>query len=52
MILNDKNARTHNIGYTSGGFQSKLQAPSLLARAVMVDSEVATKPARCIPSTL
>jgi len=29
-----------------------LQAPGSLARAVTVDSESATKPARCIPSTL
>lgn len=42
----------HNIGYTSGGFQSNLQARSSLARAVTVDNESATKPARCIPSTL
>lgn len=42
----------HNTGYTSGGFQSNLQAPGSLARAVTVDSESATKPARCIPSTL
>ena len=42
---------TH-IGYTSGGFQSSLQAPRSLARAVTVDNESATEPARCIPSTL
>jgi len=42
---------TH-IGYTSGGFQSNLQAPGSLARAVTVDNESTTKPARCIPSTL
>lgn len=31
-----------NIGYTSGGFQSNLQAPDSLARAVTVDNEVDT----------
>ena len=31
------------MGYTSGGFQSNLQAPGSLARAVTVDNEVATK---------
>lgn len=41
-----------NTGYTSGGFQSNLQAQGSLARAVTVDSESATEPARCIPSTL
>ena len=33
---------TANIGYTSGGFQSSLRAPSSLARAVTVDNEVST----------
>lgn len=42
----------YNTGYTSGGFQSNLQAPVSLARAVTVDNESATEPARCIPSTL
>ena len=42
----------HNKGYTSGGFKSNLQARGSLARAVTVDSESATEPARCIPSTL
>ena len=32
-----------NTVYTSCGFQSNLQVQSSLARAVMVDSEVATK---------
>jgi hypothetical protein len=41
-----------NTGYTSGGVQSNLQAPGSLARAVTVDNEVVTEPARCIPSTL
>ena len=41
-----------NKGYTSGGFQSNLQALGSLARAVTVDNESATEPARCIPSTL
>lgn len=48
----DKKAQTANTGYTSGGFQSNLQVPGPLARAVTVDSESATEPARCIPSTL
>ena len=48
----DKQCPAANIGYTSGGFQSNLQAPGSLARAVTVDSESATEPARCIPSTL
>jgi hypothetical protein len=42
----------YNTGYTSGGFQSNLQAPGSLARAVTVDRKSATEPARCIPSTL
>ncbi len=46
------NARTHDTGYTSSGFQSSVQATGSLARAVTVDNESATKPARCIPSTL
>ena len=47
-----KRIPAHNTGYTTGGFQSNLQAPGSLARAVTVDSESATKPARCIPSPL
>lgn len=41
-----------NTVYTSCGFQSILQVQSSLARAVTVDNESATEPARCIPSTL
>ena len=48
----EKEHRTHNTGYTSGGFESSLQAPGSLARAVTVDNESATKTRRCIPSTL
>lgn len=50
--MTENNAHTANIGYTSGGFQSILQARGSLARAVTVDNESATEPARCIPSTL
>jgi hypothetical protein len=39
----DKKARTANTVYTSCGFQSNLQVHRSLARAVTVDSEVATK---------
>lgn len=52
MIKRNKIKTFANIGYTSGGVQSNLQAPGSQARAVTVDSESATEPARCIPSTL
>jgi hypothetical protein len=51
-MIKDKKTTGGNTGYTSGGFQSNLQAPGSLARAVTVDNESATEPARCIPSTL
>jgi hypothetical protein len=40
MKFNEKQTPAHNAGYTSGGFQSNLQAPGSLARAVTVDKEV------------
>jgi len=52
LIKRNKIKTFANIGYTSGGVQSNLQAPGSQARAVTVDSESATEPARCIPSTL
>lgn len=51
-MMNEKLKSAANIGYTSGGFQSNLQARGSLARAVAVDNESATEPARCIPTTL
>jgi hypothetical protein len=41
--MTDKKARTAHTGYTACGFQSNLQVQSSPARAVKVDSEVATK---------